>query len=434
MAIVYCDDGGSNTSPYDTWAKAATVFGTAVTQASAGDDIYIGADHSELLSANATYTFAGTASAPVRVISVTVGTSTYNKADNIQIDTNGGNRDITINGFVKFYGVSLVISDDFTVSDSPQAVLFDDCLIEMERNGSAVFIIGDSAANVLTLKNTDINFSSGGATSGFNVSFHCDFSWLGGVLFWTGTQPTALFNNHNRSCVSRVAGVDLSAITSALVDVSDAADMLHSFHHCLLNSSVSLTTGTINRTGTKILMSGCDDTTGNDLYRLEYVDFYGSVVHDDAIYRTSGASDGATNISWKMVTTGNATEFSEPLISPPIVAWVDATGSTTFTVHLNWDNATDLDNDEIWLEVEYLSASADTESDFFNNGMADILATPAAQTTSTEGWTGTGGFTNENKQQLDVTVTVNRVGPVICRVHLAKPSVTVYVDPKVEVA
>ena len=182
-------------------------------------------------------------------------------------------------------------------------------------------------------------------------------------------------------------------------------------------------------------MSGCDDTTGNDLYRLEYVDYYGSIVHDDAIYRTAGAKDpDGNNISWKMVTTANAKEFSEPLISTPIVKQIKTTGSKTFTVHVNWDSAIDLDNDEIWLEVEYLEASADVDSAFANDGLADILATPAAQATSTEAWTGTSGFTNENKQKLDVTVTVNRVGPVICRVHLAKPSVTVYVDPKVEVA
>lgn len=181
-------------------------------------------------------------------------------------------------------------------------------------------------------------------------------------------------------------------------------------------------------------MSGCDDTTGNKLYRLEYVDYWGSTVHDDAIYRDSGASDGAANISWKMVSTANAREFSEPTKSPPIVAWVDSIGSKTFTVHINRDNATDLDNDEIWLEIEYLEASADVDSALADDRITNILATPAAQATSTEAWTGTSGFTNENKQRLDVTVTVNRVGPIVARVCLATPSVTVYVDPKVEIA
>ncbi len=61
--------------------------------------------------------------------------------------------------------------------------------------------------------------------------------------------------------------------------------------------------------------------------------------------------------------------------------------------------------------------------------MADISATPVDHDNNTESWTGTSGFSNENKITLSVTATVNRVGPVIARVHLAKPSTTIYVDP-----
>ena len=74
-------------------------------------------------------------------------------------------------------------------------------------------------------------------------------------------------------------------------------------------------------------------------------------------------------------------------------------------------------------------ASANTQSTFVNDGLADPLATPANQTTNSETWTGTGGFTNAQEFQLNVTVTVNRVGPVIARVHLGEASKTVYVDP-----
>ncbi len=174
-------------------------------------------------------------------------------------------------------------------------------------------------------------------------------------------------------------------------------------------------------------MSGCDDTTGNDLYRLEYVDYWGSTVHDDTIFLA--ASDGTQGISWKMVSTANAVEFSEPTKSPPIYSWVDATGSTTFTVNMVWDSASDIQNDEAWLEIEFLEASADVDSAFTNDRMAGISGTPADQTNNTESWTGTSGFSNENLIELAVTVTVNRVGPVIARVYLAKPSTTIYVDP-----
>lgn len=436
MADLFVDDGGSNTSPYETWAKAATTFATAVSASSAGDDIILGHDHSEALGGNTTYTFPGTSAAPNRVISCTSSaggsTKTYNKADNIQIDSSGGVRDITLVGHVKFYGVSLKTGDDLIFTTLATTVWFDDSVIELSSAG-ALFLLTAGQVSVF-LKNTDVNFSGGAAAAAFKLLSGSNlFEWHGGTVSWAGTQPTALFNNSKFAPIVSVAGVDLNAITSALVDVSDLAVYLATFHHCLINSGVSLITGTIALAGTKVLMSGCDDTTGNDLYRLEYVDYYGSIVHDDSIYYDSGASDGTTNISWKFVTTANATEFSEPLISPPIVVWVDSTGSKTFTVQINWDSATNVQNDEIWLEVEYLEASADTDSAFANDGMADIFATPADQATNAESWTGTGGFTNENQQALAVTATVNRVGPVICRVHMGKPSTTIYVDPKVTV-
>lgn len=430
MADIFCDDGGSNTAPHETWAKAATTFGTAVSASSAGDDIILGHDHSETPSANTTYTFPGTPASPNRVISATStaggSTITYNKADNIQIDLTLG-FDLTWNGTVQSYGISLRVGDNLTMQSSVSKMIFDDSIIELD-SAAALFLIGVSTAkNSLNFKNTDVNFSGGGTGAGFFCDQITDFNWKGGVLSWTGTQPTALFDGLGRADYIHIAGVDLSSITSALIDVSDDSNIHVELHHCLLNSSVALTTGTINNIDTRILMLGCDDTTGNDLYRLEYVDFWGSTVHDDAIFLN--ASDGTQAISWKMVSTANAAEFSEPTKSPPIYAWVDATGSTTFTVSFVWDSASDLQDDEVWLEIEFLEASADTDSAFADDRMADITATPADQDNNAESWTGTGGFSNENTQEVAVTATVNRVGPVIARVCLAKPSTTIYVDP-----
>ena len=425
--VVYCNDDGTNTSPYETLVKAATTFLVAVDQLVAGEDLLIGMDHVETPGSSQTYTFPGTAAAPNRVISIDTTTEAYNKADNVQVDLE--TNDLTMNGFVKFYGFSIDIGDDTVFVGNPSEVLFDDCLIEFGGSGSLHQIGSDR--NIIRHKNTEINFSGGGTNTGFSL-LSTVFEMRDGKISWSGTQPIALFNAMNKRNVISFAGVDLSDITSALIDVSDAANITAEFHHCVINSSVSLTTGVINDAGTRILMSGCDDTTGNKLYRLEYVDYYGSIVHDDAIFvTTGGASDGTTPISWKMVTTANAKEFSEPLISPPIPIWIDSTGSKTFTVKGIWDSASDIQNDEAWLEVEFLEASADTDSAFANDGLANILATPADQTNNTETWTGTGGFTNENKIDLAVTVTVNRVGPAICRIHLAKPSTTFYADPKV---
>lgn len=440
MALVFTDDGGSNTSPYETWAKAATAFLTAVDFASAGDDLIIGHDHSEAPGANTTYNFSTTQASANRVISATssAGGSTviYNKADNVQIDLGTGVYNLFLNGFASLWGVSIKIGNDLFCQVAPLEIIFNDSLIEMSRTSTADWTIGNTNGKVLVrLNNTDVNWPTGAVNSTLAVNSNALFEWFGGTLIWTGTQPTAFFNDTTslRNPVLIIHGVDLSALTSVLFDISADSQIKASLNDCLLNSAVSLTTGTIKHKGTQILMTGCDDTIGNDLYRLDYVDFWGSTVHDDVIYRDSGVSDGTANISWKMVSTANAIEFSEPTKSPPIYAWVDATGSTTFTVNLNWDSASDLQNDEVWLEIEFLEASADTGSAFVDDRMADITATPVDQDNNAESWTGTGGFSNENQQEVSVTVTVNRVGPVIARVCLAKPSTTIYVDPKIVV-
>ncbi len=432
MADIFTDDGGSATSPYDTWAKASTTFLVAVDLAAAGDRLIIGHDHAETPSVNTNYVFPGTTADPNIVISATstAGGSvvTYNKADNVQIDITGANADWAITGgIVKLYGISIKCTDDIRLETDLTNSYWEDCRIELVANGRLT--IGNREGRLKhVFKNVDLVFA-GSADS----SIRClggPFVWMGGSVAWSGVQPTALFDLVNRFVQVDISGVDLSAITSALVDVSDASSIMMSFHHCLLDSGVSLTTGTHNVPSTTILMSGCDDTTGNDLYRLEYVDFWGSTVHDDAIFRTTdGASDGTTPISWKMVSTANAAEFVEPTRSPPIYSWVDATGSTTFTVQCLWDSVTDIQDDEIWLEIEFLEASADTDSAFADDRMTDISSTPGDQTTNATAWTET--LTNDNEFALAVTVTVNRVGPVIGRVYLAKPSTTIYVDPLV---
>ena len=122
------------------------------------------------------------------------------------------------------------------------------------------------------------------------------------------------------------------------------------------------------------------------------------------------------------------------LKSPPIVLWNTATSSSTFTINCLWDSATNIQNDEIWMELEYFGSSANTQSSFSSDGLANPLATAADQTTNSETWTISPSMTNANEFQLNVTVTPGRVGPVIAHVYLNKPSTTVFVDPLIVVS
>lgn len=171
-------------------------------------------------------------------------------------------------------------------------------------------------------------------------------------------------------------------------------------------------------------------SSANNTYSLHEDCYEGTIDHNTTIVRTGGASDGTTALSLKMVSSSTVVDNYNPLSSPSINSWTNSTTSKTFTIEGVWDSATNIQDDEIWMELEYPANNTDGLGAIAKDKCA-ILGTPADQTASTETWTGTGGFSNENKFKLSVTATPGKAGPITARVYLAKPSATVYIDPKI---
>jgi len=135
-----------------------------------------------------------------------------------------------------------------------------------------------------------------------------------------------------------------------------------------------------------------------------------------------------------METSANAEYPHQALVSPEIQIWNETVGSSvTVTVDFLHDSVTNLQDDEIWLEVEYLGTSGFPLSLFVDDAAADVLATPADQTTSSATWTTT-GMSNPNEQKLSVSFTPQEKGTIIAGVHVAKASYTVYIDPLLQVS
>jgi hypothetical protein len=172
---------------------------------------------------------------------------------------------------------------------------------------------------------------------------------------------------------------------------------------------------------------------GSTVYGLWIEDFAGVIKSETVIVMDNGASDGVTAFSWKMTSNANAEPLLTHLISDEMVIWSDTVGgspaiSRTITVNILHDSATNLTDNEVWLEVHYLGSSSSALGSYANDRKADTLATAADQTASSEGWTTT-GLSNPNKQKLSATITPGQKGFYICKVVLAKPSKTIYVDP-----
>lgn len=430
-----------------TWALAKSTLVGAFAAASAGDTIYVSDNHAESQGVVMTLTSPGTAAAPVRVICVDDSAEPPTAtATTATITTTTAADNIYFNGFAYFYGITLTAGSaagPSTVlfnwtSTAPWWTKFEDCLLVLGGSGSGSKLkVGSTSSGadsqLLELVNTPISF--GGVPN--TIASRSPIIWTNTPSALPGSAPTVLFGSPggtgNAGSVT-MCGVGLSAMGSgkSLFTVSSSLiDYKIRIERCKLGASVQITTGSIpGQGGPQIDMVNCDSADTN--YRYYKQRYQGEIFQETTIVRTGGASDGTTPVSRKMVSSSNTHEFYDALVSDPCVFWNDTTGSAqTATIETVTDNVT-LQDDEAWIEVEYLGTSGFPISSWVSDRPTDVLATPADQTTSSVAWTTT-GLTTPVKQKLSAAFTAQEKGLVMVRVHLAKPSVTMYFDPEANV-
>ena len=440
---------GDNVDDGSTWALAKSTLAGAAAIDAAGDTIYVSDNHAESTATAVTLSFAGTTSAPTKVLCVDDAAEPPTALATTGTITTTLGSSITINGNAYFYGLTFYAGSGFNnagfnlANTAGNTQTYENCNFRMPATGTSVansLKVGtettDQSPSKVTWKNCGVRFG-GHSAQGIKVT--------GGILEWNGGSyisgaSTAhnLFSGGNtssgRPSVAFVSGVDLSAMPAANTLVNVGNEALHRiiFRNCKLPASWSgtLTTGT-KQPGTRVEMHNCDNADTN--YRLWVEDYYGSIKHETTIVRSGGASDGTTPLSWIMVSGGAAVYPLGQLVSPEMAVWNDTTGSAkTVTVEIVTDNVT-LNNDECWLEIMHLGTSGYPLGAWVTDCKADILATTAAQASSSETWTTT-GLTTPVKQKLSASFTPQEKGYVIARVVLAKASTTVYVDPKLTVS
>lgn len=418
-----------------TWALAKATIAGALAIAAAGETIYVSQVHAETAAAAKTLTSAGTAAAPIRILCGNDAAEPPTALATTATVTTTGNNDITIAGVAYIYGITFQSgatasgASQIRLSGANHILTLDSCTLKVattqDANSSGIDTANGAVQNRVVLINVAIVFSAAGQTIYNNGT--CDM--VGGSIGATGTAPTiAITGANNYISGLRLRGVDLSALGSgkSLVRVAQGAGNV-SIENCKLGASVALKTGTpIGAQGIRIALDNSD--SADTQYRMQRHSYEGDVYSETTIVRSSGASDGTTPLSWKMVSSASRVLF-DPLYSPEIIFWNDTTGaSKTVTVEIVHDSVTALTDAEVWAEVEALTTSGFPLSTFTSDRVADILATAAAQASSSVAWTTT-GITNVNKQKLEVTFTPAGIGWYRCRVALAKASYTIYVDP-----
>lgn len=436
MTALYAQStDGSDSDGGTTWALAkATLTGVAAIDA-AGDTTYVSQVHAESTAGAVTLAFAGTPSNPSKVICGNNAAEPPTALATTATVTATGSNTITLTGCLYAYGIQFISGGAISFgSASAYTQRYENCAFRTTNSGSGGFIsqLGGGATSEVVMRNCTLKFA--GASNYINTTVR--WRIVGGSVESGTSTPTTLFRfgTSGKSGNLEVDSFDFSNFASTLV-LFDGTNLTCStnatFRNCKMPASWSgsLYTGTLAGPGVRLSMYNCDSASTN--YRLWIETYAGSIKSETTIVRTGGASDGTTGLSWKMASSANCSYPLIPLISDELATvWNDTTGSSvTITMHILHDSLTNLTDGEVWLEAQELGTSGSTLGVVTTDAKADVLATAANQTTSSETWTTT-GLTNPNKQQLSVTFTPQNKGPILLKVVLAKASKTIYVCPE----
>lgn len=444
MANVYVRSGAAGAGTGADWANAYVTLGAALTAKAAGDTFWVSEDHAETTAGAVTLTSPGTAASPCSIYCVnhsgTVPPVAADVRTTATISTTGANS-ITTAGFAYCYGITFQLADSTSAgnlnfnSQSPWFWWLDTCGITLRGTGTSFLVVGSTSNNDnsgLVLINPTFSFS---ATTQ-QITNRVPLTWYGGTVGGAAV-PALLFAGAANSATGKVlvAGADLSVFTGAggvkqLVNCAIDNFAPYVFRNCKVGGLPSaLLNGNIAGQGgvTVDFLNCASDSSIHGNYAVRY---QGSAIDDTTVYRSGGATDGATPYSRKIATNANSKTFA-PMEDPlPFLVWGETGAAITVTLATVTDGVT-LTNLDFWADVEYLGSASSPLASFATGRAATLLTTAAnwsLDTTST--WTTT-GISSPVKQAVTATFTPLLRGSYRITCKLAKASAAVWVDAKV---
>jgi hypothetical protein len=436
--------GNTTTDSSCTWTYIGTSFSIwaapharlenahATNWGTHGDTFYCANDHSQTQTSSLTLDLWGTISNPTLHFSIDHTASLPPGSGNL---LSGATIATTSGGSIGIYGNNAAIFDGFVFSGNGGLTLaqsfaggehiFKNCALKKTSTGaSAGAITAGVSGTRIVLDNTTMQF---GATGDSFDPSSCDFLWRNTPSAIQGaTLPTTLINPSTQSGgIKILEGVDLSALDSGKTIVGSGANNAMSIYliNCKLGSGVTVAAAPANPSGPKTFFQSSDSS--GTISRHGEWDYRGTLTSETTIVRTGGATDGTTPLAWRIVTTANS-KFLLPFESFPISIWNGVTGSgRTLTVYGIWGSGSLPNNDDIWIDVEYLGDSGSPLASVATSTKANNLATGVALDSDSSIWGG-----SSSKFKMTVTFTAQLAGYVRVYVKAAKPSSTFYIDPQ----
>ncbi len=422
---------GSDADDGSTWALAKATLAGAASAAAAGDTIYVSHVHAESSASLMTIAFAGTLSNPVRVLCVNDGAAPPTAEASTATVATTGNANISFTGSCIVKGVAFTAGSGGT--SSPSFVIANGTDMSQQFIGCDFVLGGSNVANRIGVGNSAggqrafarlqacrVKFANASqAISVRNAGFH----WNGGGILAASATPAALVNGASAGASGSILleNLDLTNLSTSF-NVFGAAGFMGQpvIRNVTFASGWAGTVGAPTVAGQRYLLVG-GDAAGSKI---------GRSMRSPAGELRSAATifDGGNAGSWCLASSADANALNV-LVSDEIYRHHAGGGGTqTVTVELLTDNVV-LTNADCWLTVEYLGASggATASSEKAQLAAASNLASSSAT------WTAP-GVTTPTKQKLTVSVAPAEAGYMILRVHLARPSTTVYVGTNPTVA
>lgn len=414
-----------------SWTNARVTLATQ-TSVVAGDTIYVADDHAETTAGALGITFPGTIANPNFVYCANHLVPVPGASDlttGATVTTTGANA-ITIAGSFYCRGISFLSGTGATAANmtiantANSAVEYELCNFTLGTTTGAGMIQAGTTPKIV-LNNTTVTFNATGQAiraAGFFI-WKYTANALGGATF-----PGTLFNiTTEGSAAVILQGVDLSALGTGTIVGTVASSIAHHYAFGCKTAAATVLGVTPGQPAIRSYFSRVGSAGVNYAYSM--FDYYGKDQQESAITRQGGTTqpDG-TQISKKLTTTANS-KWVSPFDALPMSIWNTKTTSTVVTVY-GVINAGLPNNDDIWIEVEYLGSNSSPLSSLATSTKANNLATGVPLTVDTSVWntlpvppTGWATFS------ISVTVTPGQAGPMNITVRAAKTSSVFYIDP-----
>lgn len=447
MADNFLDDGGSNSAPYETPGTSATTLTGLIagTTVAVDEVIWVKSDHIEAYVANTTISppAAATVASPQRLLCTSDWADTTPSTINsgAEIQTNGNYQivfskawyldGITFNpggGGSPGTGNKTIFGD----STGGSNIVADNCLFKCGYTGATgidiLWLMVGSGSTYETAKIT-VNNSQFWVNhtnhSCCRLVGNASISMSGVSVHASSSAPAAFVNaGIGNGSFLKVNNSDLSACTNLVNITNLSSDII--FRNSKLPATI--TTGTSNGPGWSIKLINCD--SGDTYTRHETHTYEGVLYVSTSIYATTTPAklDATTSYSIKMAASANVSRYL-PLYSEWFAVWNDAASYTpAIEILVEGDGATALDDDELWIEVDYNNDTGSPKGTRATT-LPGILTTPSAVSAGTTAWTGD-LYSTERTHKLTVgAFTPDKPGWVYMRVALAKPSAAIYVNP-----